>query len=403
MGRDAATVDDSVAHGATRTGSIRVMVTATGTVHLAGEDLRGHRHICALVDGPDAAYDLLLPFVVEGVEQGDRAVHLIDPDDVAAHLDRLRDGGVNVAAATAADRLEIDTWTESYLRGGRFSPSEQLAYLRGQFEEGRRVGAPRTRLIGTMEWAAKAETDGSLLRYESRINDLLRRRSDVVVCVYDLNRHSARTIADMLGAHPVAIVGGVLRASDGRARASAQDRILEAASQLFHESGTRATGVDAIIQAAGVAKATFYRYFPSKDDLVVAWLRDPATGWLGLIRSQSAASRPEPQKAIPRLFDAVGEWLETDGFYGCPYLNTAIEIADPRHPARVIVTEYLQDVEDYLVQLVEAAGHPDSRRLAARLQVLLTGAISLAVARRSRASVSTARDAAVRLLGVSEA
>src|ERR1700694_4431274 len=67
-----------------------------------------------------------------------------------------------------------------------------------------------------------------------------------------------------------------------------RDRILAAASALFARNGIRAVGVDAIIAAAGVAKASFYRHFRSKDDLVVAWLRDGRARWLDRVRAESA-------------------------------------------------------------------------------------------------------------------
>jgi AcrR family transcriptional regulator len=374
------------------------MRTAPQTIRLAGEDLRDHRHVCVLVDGPDDADALLMPFIVEGLEQGDRAVHIVDPAARAAQFERLTAAGIDVAATTTSHQLDVGTWTETYLRGGRFDPSAQLAYLRRTFADTRVLGFPQTRFIGMMEWALDPAHSSALMTYETHLNGLLRRRSDVVVCTYDLNRHSARTIADVLGVHPVAIVGGVLQASRGRARASARDRILEAASELFHGSGILATGVDSLINSAGVAKATFYRHFPSKDDLVVAWLRDPRTRWLDRVRAQVDASGPEPDEVIPSLFEALADWLEVEGFRGCPYLNTAIEIGDPAHPARAVVRDYLQEIEDYLADVVTAAGYRHPRMLAAELQVLMAGAISLAVARRSGAPALIARDAAISLM-----
>jgi AcrR family transcriptional regulator len=378
------------------------MPTSVRTVRLAGEDLRDHRHVCALVDGPDDAYELLIPFLVHGLQQGDRALHLVDPKARDSHLARIAQAGIDVPAATASHQLEVRTWTDSYLLGGRFDRSAQIALFKRAFADGRALGYPMTRAIGMMEWALEDVTAADLLRYEAGINDLLRKLPDVVVCTYDLRRHSARTIAEVLGVHPVAAVGGVLRVGQGSAPASARDRLVAAASHLFHERGIQGTGVDSIIDAAGVAKATFYRHFPSKDDLVVAWLRDPSTRWLDRIRSQVEASGPEPVEAIPLFFEAVAEWLELEDYRGCPYLNTAVEIADPAHPARLVVREFLQDVEDYLSGLAAAAGYRHSRMLAIQLQTLLAGGIMLSVARRSSAFAVTAREAAMSLLAAAE-
>jgi AcrR family transcriptional regulator len=259
-----------------------------------------------------------------------------------------------------------------------------------------------TRAIGNMGWAARETGLSDLVGYESRLGTLLRRAPDVVICMYDLNLHSARTIADIMGVHSAAIVGGVLRAMAGPAELPARERLLAAASELFQESGVQATGVDSIIKEAGVAKATFYRHFPSKDDLVVAWLRDSRTRWFDGVRARLETQGGDPVEKIRSFFDGVAEWLDDGDYRGCPYLNTASEITEPTHPAQPVIREYLQEIEDYLASLIAAAGYRDSRALAAVLQTLTAGSISLAVARRSGAAVVSARDAAMSLLAGAE-
>jgi AcrR family transcriptional regulator len=378
------------------------MSTAAMPVRLGGEDLRNERHVCALVDGPDDGYELLLPFVVDGFDKGDRAFHVVDPKARDTYLERLSASGIDVPATIASHQLEVRTWDESYLRGGRFNGSTQLAYVKESLGEGRGLGFPLTRYVGSMQWTLEGETAGDLLSYEARLSELIRKLPDIVICIYDLRLHSARTIADVLGVHPVALIGGKLRASHGPARASARDRLLTAASQLFHENGVQATGVDSIVAEAGVAKATFYRHFPSKDDLVVAWLRDSRTRWLDRIRADVDSGGIDAAQRIPKFFEVLADWLETESYRGSPYLNTLVEIRDPAHPARRIIREYFQEFQDYLDGLIAAAGYRDSRRLAAALEILTLGSVSLAVARGSRAPVMAARDAALRLLGTVE-
>jgi AcrR family transcriptional regulator len=371
-------------------------------VRVAGEELGDHRHICALVDGPAEADDLLMPFIVEGIDAGERAFHIVDPGFRGPHLARLADGGIDVESAMASGQLEVSTWTDAYMRGGRFDPAAQLGYIRATLDEGVARGYPRTRLIGSTEWALDSATLQDLLAYEARIDDAVGKRPDVLICTYDLNHHSARMIADVLGVHTGAVVGGTFRMNRVPTRASARERLLAAASQLFHEAGIQATGVDAIIAAAGVAKATFYRHFPAKDDLVVAWLRDPRARWLDRVRSSVDARHPDGPEAIPAFFDALADWLEAEDYRGCPYLNTSAEMTDPTHPARVVVVDFLQEVEDYLADLLAAARVRDTRALARELQALAAGAISLAVARRSRAPALAAREAAMTLLADAE-
>ena len=374
------------------------MTMPAGAARLAGEPLLDHRHVCMLLGGPDEAESLLLPFIVEGFDQGDRAFHMIDPELRDAHIERIRASGVDVEAAAASRQLEVRTWPESYLRGGKFDGPAQLTYVQEALDAGRRLGFPRTRLVGSTEWALDDETARDLIRYEAGVDDYLSTVPDVAVCTYDLNRHNARTIAEVISAHPVALIGGMLRMNRGAVRASARDRLLTAASQLFPEAGVQATGVDAIIETSGTAKATFYRHFPSKDDLIVAWLRDPRTRWFDRVRAEAERPAADPREEILLFFEAVERWLESDGSRGCPYLNTAFEIADQAHPARTVVREYLDEIRTYLRNLLGDAGYPDADRRAMELHTLLAGAISLAVAHQTGAVAISARRAAERIL-----
>ncbi|HEV7604080.1 MAG TPA: TetR/AcrR family transcriptional regulator, partial [Candidatus Limnocylindrales bacterium] len=160
-----------------------------------------------------------------------------------------------------------------------------------------------------------------------------------------------------------------------------------------------ATGVDTLIASAGVAKATFYRHFPSKDDLVVAWLRDPRTRWLDRLRVDAEAHATSPDEVIPALFDAVVEWLETDGQRGCPYLGTAIAMPELAEPALAVIRAYLVEVQGYIQERLTAAGDPDADALAPKLQALLMGGMALSVAVGDTNPARAARAALTELLG----
>lgn len=181
-------------------------------------------------------------------------------------------------------------------------------------------------------------------------------------------------------------------------RPSAHDRILAAASKLFREVGIQATSIDLLSAAAGVSKSTFYRQFRTKDDLVVAWLRDSRTRWFDGVLARLEARSSDPAERIGFFFEGVAEWVDTEGYGGCPYLNVGIEMKDMTLVAQLVTQSVIQEVEDYLQGLIAAAGYRDSRRLAQEVQTLTAGAITLAVARRSSATVLTARDAAQKLL-----
>lgn len=180
--------------------------------------------------------------------------------------------------------------------------------------------------------------------------------------------------------------------------AAPRERILSAASRLFTQQGIGRTGVDSLIADAGVAKATFYRHFPAKEDLVVAWLRDQRTRWFDRLRTLADSEIASPADRIPALFEAAAAWLEAGDYRGCPYLNTVVEVIDPNGLPAQAIRDYLAEIGAYIEDQVRLAGHPQPERMGRELHALLAGSISLGVANRTSAYALAARDAAVQLL-----
>jgi AcrR family transcriptional regulator len=378
-------------------------MTATHTLvaRLGGDELRNQRHVCALLDGPAESDTVLLPFILEGVAGHERAVHLVDGRQRDAHLESLERAGLDTESALDSGSLRVDTWSDTFLRAGRFDPTAMVDFVRSTMAEGRALGFARTRLIGYMEWALEDVPGvGRIIDYEARLQVVLRGLPDLVVCAYDIGRHSQSVVLETILAHPIALIGGVLRPGAGHP-ASPRERILAAASDLFTRHGVGATGVDTLIEAAGVAKATFYRHFPSKDDLIVAWLRDPRTRWIDRLRADAESRAGSPAEVIPAFFEAVAEWLDGDGARGCPYLDTSIGMHELAPAARAVVRDYLAEVEAYLRDRLVAAGRSDAEGLAGQLFALLSGGIILSVAGGDPRPARSARAAAEAL--VSEA
>jgi AcrR family transcriptional regulator len=157
---------------------------------------------------------------------------------------------------------------------------------------------------------------------------------------------------------------------------AARDRILATASQLFYSTGIRAVGVDRVIAESEVARMTFFRHFPSKDDLVVAFLNrqvDLARAELTQLRNTAGAGWP----------GAVLEWVANgvmtaravEGFRGCEFVNTAAEFCDPSHPVRVVVAEHRAWIRDLMQDALTELGHPEPRSTAEVLLMLRTGAV----------------------------
>jgi hypothetical protein len=152
-------------------------------VRLAGAPLeRSPRHVCAFFHTPDEAYGVLLPFIREGIEFGQRAFHIVDPSARVAHLERLAQAGIDAAEALRSGQLEVRAWEDAYLRGQRFDQHAMLALIEEVLDAGKAQGFPLTRLIAQMEWALQ-DVPGvdDLLEYEARLNYLLPKYDDAVI------------------------------------------------------------------------------------------------------------------------------------------------------------------------------------------------------------------------------
>jgi hypothetical protein len=178
---------------------------------LANEALRRHRHLCAFFSSQQEQYDFLLPFVKEGFACGERGFHIVDPSRVEEHRKHLTASGVPVDELETGGRLEVRTWQQAYLREDRFDQHAMLALIEEVLQEGGSRGLPLTRLVANMEWALldKPGVD-DLVEYESRLNYVLPKYDDPVICTYDLSRFGAGVAMDILRTHPVAIVGGLV-------------------------------------------------------------------------------------------------------------------------------------------------------------------------------------------------
>ncbi len=152
----------------------------------------------------------------------------------------------------------------------------------------------------------------------------------------------------------------------------ARRRVLDTAARLFYAEGIHTVGVDRIIAEAGAAKATFYHHFPSKDELVCAYLTEQSE----LQRASADRLRgQDPTEALFMVFEVVGEIGCGPGFRGCAFVNAAAEYADPGHPVRLVVAEHRCWFRSLLRDLLIEAGHADAERTADLLVVLRDGLV----------------------------
>ena len=187
------------------------MKTTAEPIPLAGSTLGRYRHICAFFSSPEEEYETLLPFVRDGIDRGERAYHVLPAQYRQEHLEQLRSAGIDVTAALKSQQLEVASPEEVYLRGGGFSKDAMLATIQEALKTGPVIGFPLTRLIAHAE-AVLSIQDGSKanVEYESRLNDVLPRYDDPVICTYDANLLDGTIAVDILRTHPVAIIGGRL-------------------------------------------------------------------------------------------------------------------------------------------------------------------------------------------------
>ena len=181
-------------------------------IHVAGGVLGKQCHICAFFNGFDEQHRVLRSFIKEGFERGDRAFHIVEPGLREAHLKRLTEAGVDVEEALATGQLEVRRWQDAYLRNDRFDQDGMLALLKEVLGSGAAAGNPVIRFISKVEPSLvdKAGED-NWLEYETRVNYVVSKYNDPVICTYDLANFSASLVMDMLRVHPVVIVGGVLQ------------------------------------------------------------------------------------------------------------------------------------------------------------------------------------------------
>jgi AcrR family transcriptional regulator len=176
---------------------------------------------------------------------------------------------------------------------------------------------------------------------------------------------------------------------------SARRRLLDTATRLFYEGGIHAVGIDRIIAEAGVAKATFYNHFPSKDDLVVAYLEE--IDRLGRAAVAALPKQP-PRKMISAIMRRISEAVVAGGWRGCPFLNAAAEYPDPASPVRQAIDARRAWYHDSLRNLLAEDGDPTPSVTASLLVALSDGLLESAYLDDPESIPALVREAVVRLL-----
>jgi hypothetical protein len=181
-------------------------------ISLAGSALTDTRHVCAFFTSVEEEYRVLLPFMKDGFECGDKAIHVVNPDQGPDHLERLRAAGVDTAAAAERGQFELRHNTDTYLQNGRFDQDRMLQVFEQLAGGNAKHDFPRSRIVCRMDWAAEGRLFiDNVIEFESRVNDIWCRHDDAVICTYHLGQFTGDAVIDIMRTHPMVIVGGVLQ------------------------------------------------------------------------------------------------------------------------------------------------------------------------------------------------
>lgn len=159
---------------------------------------------------------------------------------------------------------------------------------------------------------------------------------------------------------------------------------------MFYANGIRSVRVDSVGAGAGVAESTVHEHFPTKDDLVLAYLTRADDAWQGKLRAAARAAGDDPRVQLVGLFDALEEACARTGYRGCAFINTAAEAA-PGSVVHGATVSHKRAVRSWVAELARAAGAADPAGLAQSLTVVLDGALAATALEPRPDLVTTAR------------
>jgi hypothetical protein len=179
------------------------METRNDPMPLAGGTLGRHRHICAFFNTLDEEHRVLRSFFKDGFDRGEKAIHIVETENREEYLKGFTEAGIDVQEVIETGRLEVLPWTDMYVRGHRFDQDAMLATVESLIQSGPAAGYARTRLVGHhMDWLfIDKPAANNLLEYEARLNGVLSKYNDPVICNYDLSKFGASVAIDIMRTH----------------------------------------------------------------------------------------------------------------------------------------------------------------------------------------------------------
>ncbi|MEP1383574.1 MAG: TetR/AcrR family transcriptional regulator [Paraglaciecola sp.] len=176
-----------------------------------------------------------------------------------------------------------------------------------------------------------------------------------------------------------------------------KQHLVDTALTLFNQNGYHATGIDLILAQSGVSKATLYKHFRSKDELILAVLKQRHNQILSNINTKIEEAAQTGSHPVLGIFDGLHEWFNSDDFYGCNFINASAEYAEAHDPIHVFAAEHKQTIVDLIKTQLSVA----DKNLAEQIGLLIEGAIVMAHTRGVKNAALMAKEMAQYLIRTS--
>jgi len=180
-----------------------------------------------------------------------------------------------------------------------------------------------------------------------------------------------------------------------------REKILSVATTLFETRGIHASGVDTIIAESGIAKATLYKYFPSKNELIIEYLKEKSNRFYTWINEKLADNKSHSKDVLYLLCDLYEQWITTPEFNGLPFHLGSVEFPDPTHPVHHYSVVLSNELQQYLSKLAEMARIKDAQTLGQQLTIIFEGGALIERLSPGSGAAGRARNAAITLIKVS--
>ncbi|PBI90175.1 hypothetical protein BSF41_18460 [Flavobacterium sp. ACN2] len=176
---------------------------------VCGESFSAPMHICGFFDSREQQYEVIIPYILEGLETNDKVINILEGNRHGEHCRCLADNGISIAQKLASGQLEVLASENTYIKDGEFAAEKMYKTLEQTLLSASRSGYDSVRACGDMIWALKnlPGTD-ELLEYEAKLNLLTPQHAVSLICMYDVNSFSPSTLTDILLTHPYVIKDG---------------------------------------------------------------------------------------------------------------------------------------------------------------------------------------------------